>query len=420
MNDTTGHPAVATSPTCIIAGGGPAGLVLGLLLARAGIAVTVMEKHADFLRDFRGDTVHQSSRRLISDLGLSEQLEPFFRSLDDVVRVPTRRGGGRASRLDREQSSIGVVPQWDFLKMLAGAAAEEPSFRLWRATEVLGPLVEQGRVTGVRYRGADGAVGEMRAALTVACDGRWSPLRAALGLRPRTFDVPMDVWWFRLPRYPDDPAELSGVSHIGQRCAMVDRGGYYQIGYLIPKGRDAELRARGIEALHRDVAEVVPGLANRVTELESLDEVKLLDVQLNRLRCWYSGGILFIGDAAHAMSPAGGIGVNLAIADAVAAARITAGPLRKGTLSNRHLARVQLRRWLPTVLTQAVQQLMHRRLRELLAHPDAAERRPAGLMSRIGRSAPLRKVARYVITGGPFSEPTPDFARRPPASANGR
>ncbi len=412
MNDSTDHPTPPTSTTCLIAGGGPAGLVLGLLLARAGVAVTVMEKHADFLRDFRGDTVHQSTRRLISDLGLSEQLEPFFRPLD-----LDRGSEGRAARwMNRrpQPPSIGVVPQWDFLEMLARAAADEPSFRLLRRTEVVGPIRDKGRVTGVRYRGPDGVIREMSAALTVACDGRWSPLRSALDLRPRSFDVPMDVWWFRLPRYPDDPAELSGVSHVGHRCAIVDRGDYYQIGYLIPKGRDAELRARGIEAMRSDIAALVPGLADRVAEIESLDDVKLLDVQLNRLRRWYRDGILFIGDAAHAMSPAGGIGVNLAIGDAVAAARIIAAPLQDGTLSTRHLARVQLRRTLPTVATQAVQRLMHRRLRELLAAPETAARRPSRLMSRIGRSAPLRTVAGFVITGGPFSERTPDFARRSP------
>ncbi|MGV0655698.1 FAD-dependent oxidoreductase [Mycolicibacterium thermoresistibile] len=404
MNETTDH-LDAPQATCVIAGGGPAGMVLGLLLARAGIAVTVMEKHADFLRDFRGDTVHRSTRRLMSDLGLSEQLEPFLHPLDTVDGVRTGR------------PFVGVVPQWDFLETLADAAAREPSFRLLRGTEVVGPIRDRGAVTGVRYRGPDGAIREMPAALTVACDGRWSALRSALDLRLRTFDVPMDVWWFRLPRCPDDPAELSGVSHIGHRCAMVDRGDYYQIGYLIPKGRDAELRARGIEALRRDVAELVPALAGRVAELESLDDVKLLDVRLNRLRRWFSDGILFIGDAAHAMSPAGGIGVNLAIADAVAAARIIAGPLREGTLSTRHLARVQVRRALPTVLTQTVQQLMHRRLRELLAAPAAdAAPRPGRLMSRIGRSALPRKLAGFVLTGGPFSERTPDFARRPAAS----
>ena len=259
-----------------------------------------------------------------------------------------------------------MVPQWDFLELLAAAAEKEPTFRLLRSTEVLGPIIRTGtrkdRVIGVSYRGADGQVREMHAVLTVACDGRSSTLRSAMDLRPRSFGAPMDVWWFRLPRDADDPHGLAGVLGAGAAQIVIDRGDYYQCAYVIPKGGDAQLRAQGIEALHRGVVALVPWLAGHISALTSFDEVKLLDVQLNRLRRWYTDGLLLIGDAAHAMSPVGGVGINLAVADAVAAARILAGPLRAGAVPTRQLARVQARRWVPAALIQAVQRLIHSRV----------------------------------------------------------
>ncbi|OBG39387.1 hypothetical protein A5672_14940 [Mycobacterium alsense] len=402
------------STTCVIAGGGPAGMVLGLLLARAGVAVTVMEKHADFMRDFRGDTVHAGTRRLLDDLGLGEQFARIPQQNIDRISGAASDGSNALAvrRFRTPRRPVAMVPQWDFLEMLATAGRAESTFRLWRCTEVVGPLRRGGRVVGVRYRGPDREVRELHADLTVACDGRGSALRDAMGLRPREFAVSMDVWWFRLPRQPTDPPELSGVAHIGHRCTTINRGGYYQIGFRIPKGQDAAMRARGIEALRRDVATLVPTLSDRVGALESLEDVKVLDVRVNRLRRWYADGILFIGDAAHAMSPAGGIGINLAICDAVAAARIVAGPLRAGTLSARHLARVQIRRSVPAITIQTVQRMMHARTVALLSSGRANAHLAPWPIRALCQTPLPRMVFRYSITVGVRPERAPAFARR--------
>jgi 2-polyprenyl-6-methoxyphenol hydroxylase-like FAD-dependent oxidoreductase len=363
-------------------------MMLGLLLARAGIDVTVMEKHADFLRDFRGDTVHASTLRLLDELGLADAFAAVPHRMIDGIAATIQDTTVRIdlTRLPGPHKHIALVPQWDFLEMLASAADTEPTFRLMRSTEVLGPIRGSGgqersdpgngsggrersdpgngsggRVAGVRYRGTDGAIGEMRADLVVACDGRSSTLRMAAGLTPRNFGAPMDVWWFRLPRHDGDPAGLNGVFQSGHGCALIDRGDYFQIAYLIRKGADSTMRAEGVESLRRQVTELAPWLADRVHTLTSFDEVKLLDVQLNRLPRWYTDGMLFIGDAAHAMSPIGGVGINLAVADAVAAGRILAEPLRRGSVTTRDLARVQARRWLPAAIIQRVQRLIQDR-----------------------------------------------------------
>jgi 2-polyprenyl-6-methoxyphenol hydroxylase-like FAD-dependent oxidoreductase len=411
-------PAATEKTACVIAGGGPAGIMLGLLLARGGVNVTVMEKHADFLRDFRGDTVHASTLRLLDELGLTDEFARMPHRVIDTLNMSVQgtEVGIDLSRIPGPHKHIALVPQWDFLELLATAAEKEPTFRLMRSTEVLAPIIREAprkkaRVIGVSYRDSDGQVRELHAELTVACDGRSSTLRTAMGLTPRNFGAPMDVWWFRLPRNPDDPHGLAGVLGAGHALIVIDRGDYYQCAYVIPKGRDAELRAQGIETLHRRVVSLVPWLADHIASLTSFDDVKLLDVQLNRLRRWYTDGLLLIGDAAHAMSPVGGVGINLAVADAVAAAAALAGPLRRGTLSTRQLARVQVRRWLPAALIQSVQRTIHTRVIAVAVSAGQTAKPP--LFVRVASRVPgLRTAAGYGIAVGPLPEHAPKFARR--------
>jgi len=414
--------------TCLVVGGGPAGMVLGLLMARAGVHVTVLEKHADFLRDFRGDTVHASTLTLLDELGLGKK----FAALPQrrLERVQVQLDGGSAyvadmRRLPGAHQHIALVPQWDFLDLLADAAQEEPTFTLRRNAEVIGLLREGARVTGVRYRDREGGIEhELRAALTVACDGRHSAVRAAAGLRPRSFGVPMDVWWFRLPRRTDDPAGGVGRFSTGHFAVMIDRGDYWQCAYLIRKGTDAQLRAAGIGELRRRFAGLLPWLADRVDALGSWDDVKLLDVRLERLRRWYTDGLLLIGDAAHAMSPVGGVGINLAVADAVAAARLLAPVLRTGgPMPVAALRRVQARRWWPTALIQGGQRLAHRGIlgRALAGAPtpDATDDLP--LPVRLAQRFPrLQAIPARLVAIGPLPEHAPAWARRAPESTGQR
>ncbi|MEU6700527.1 FAD-dependent oxidoreductase [Pseudonocardia sp. NPDC046786] len=407
--------------TCCVVGGGPAGMVLGLLLARAGIRVTVLEKHADFLRDFRGDTVHPSTLDLLDDLGLGERVAALPQCRITEVALPTPGGGppqvvgdlARLARLGVRHPYIAMMPQWDLLDLLADAARAEPSFTLRTSTAATGALRENGRVTGVRYRTADGASGILRAELTVACDGRHSLLRSGSGLAVREFGVPFDAWWFRLPRRPDETgAMLTPRLGTGRFAVVIPREGYLQIAYLGRKGSDAALRARGIEAFRADVAELIPDCADRVGAIGSMDDVKHLDVRLNRLRRWHVDGLLFIGDAAHAMSPIGGVGINLAVQDAVAAARLLAPALRRGSVPGAELARVRRRRLLPTVLVQGVQRIMHR----LVAAPaldGTLTAPPAAVLGLMRRVPALRIVPAYLVGVGPLPERAPAFARRP-------
>jgi len=405
-------PASPDETTCLIAGGGPAGMMLGLLLARAGVKVTVMEKHADFLRDFRGDTVHASTLRLLDELGLGPRFTQLPHRLIDTIHMEIQNQPVNLdlTRLPGAHQHIALVPQWDFLEMVATAAEAEPCFRLLRNAEVVGVIRDRDRVVGVSYRDQSGEIKHMRAELTVACDGRNSAVRSAVGLTPHSFGAPMDVWWFRLPRRPDDPKGLAGALHAGHATIVIDRGDYYQIAYIIPKGTDAQLRAQGIEALHRALVRMVPWIADRVDQLTSFDDVKLLDVQLNRLSRWYADGVLFIGDSAHAMSPVGGVGINLAVADAVAAARILAKPLLAGRVSTRQLARAQARRWIPTVILQAAQRMIHAKV-IAVAVAGSDQRAPRGV-TLVGRSVALRRLIGYLIAIGPLPEHAPRYARR--------
>jgi 2-polyprenyl-6-methoxyphenol hydroxylase-like FAD-dependent oxidoreductase len=401
--------------TCVVVGGGPAGTVLGLLLARAGVEVTVLEKHADFLRDFRGDTVHPSTLELLEELGLYERFARLPQSRLEKVTFPV--GGGRSvtvadfRRLRLTHPYIAMVPQWDFLNLVAGAGSEEPTFTLRMDTEVTGLLRDSGRVAGVRYRDLDGD-GEIRADLTVACDGRWSLARRETGLVPREFPVGIDAWWFRLPRGPQDRTTLTPRAGLGRFALVIPREGYLQIAYIGRKGTDAELRARGIGAFRRDIAELMPELADRVGALRSMDEVKHLDVRLNRLRRWHVEGLLCIGDAAHAMSPVGGVGINLAVQDAVAAATLLARPLKGRSLTSRHLAAVRRRRIVPTVAVQALQRLMHRGLADPMVRGDRLGP-PKPVLAALEHAPWLSFVPAYLIGKGIRPEHVPGFARRP-------
>jgi 2-polyprenyl-6-methoxyphenol hydroxylase-like FAD-dependent oxidoreductase len=374
--------------TCLVVGGGPAGMFLGLLMARAGVEVTVLEKHADFLRDFRGDTVHASTLTLLDELGLGERFARIPHRLLDRVQVQLDEGSfaiGDLRRLPGAHKHIALVPQWDLLDLLAASAEEEPTFTLRRNAEARDLLWDGSRVAGVRYVDREtGAEHELRASVTVGCDGRGSAIRAAAGLQSRSFGVPMDVWWFRLPRHADDPTGGVGRFSTGHFCVLIDRGDYWQCGYLIRKGSDATLRAAGIEELRRRFVGLLPWLADRIDHLRSWDDVRLLDVRLDRLRRWDRDGLLLIGDAAHAMSPVGGVGINLAVQDAVAAARVLGPALASGGIVPRSmLQRVQRRRWWPTVLIQGLQRLAHRAvLGQALADAPAAPARSEGAAVR--------------------------------------
>ena len=362
--------------TCCIAGCGPAGAMLGFLLARAGVEVLILEKHGDFLRDFRGDTIHPSTLEVIHELGLIDQFLSLPHRRVRELNAVLDQGSFRLSdfsRLRRRHPYLVFMPQWDFLDFLTARARERPGFDLRMNAEVFEPLHADGRVAGVRYRGPDGRAQDVRADLTVAADGRGSALRRTAGLTPTSFGAPMDVLWFRISRRESDPENGLGRLTAGRILAFIDRGDYWQIACVIPKGSAERERARGIEAFRESLARLAPFLADRVGELSSWDDLRLLTVQVDRLKRWHRPGLLCIGDAAHAMSPIGGVGINLAIQDAVAAANLLAAPLRGGTLTEADLARVQRRRTPPTVATQLLQRAIQRRV----VAPTLAGRAPS-------------------------------------------
>ena len=407
---------VSERTTCVVAGGGPAGMVLGLLLARAGVDVQVLEKHADFLRDFRGDTVHPSTLQLLDELGLADEFADLPYSRVDEVAFPTSDGRtvvvADFRRLRAPYPYVAMVPQWDLLDLLADAAREEPGFTLRMSTEVTGLLRDEERVRGVEYRRADGTAGRIEADLVVGCDGRWSTVRREAGLRPREFAVPIDAWWFRLPRAESDAAaSLTPRARPGRFAVVIPRTDFLQIAYIGRKGTDAELRARGIEAFRRDVAELMPELADRVDTLRSMDDVKHLDVRVNRLRRWHVDGLLCIGDAAHAMSPVGGVGINLAVQDAVAAAAVLAEPLLRSAATAQRLRSVRNRRLVATVAVQSLQRLLHRGLvRPILDGRRTGPPKPMlALLQRVPRTT---AVTAYLIGVGFRPEHAPPYAVR--------
>lgn len=399
---------------CVVVGGGPAGMVAGLLLARAGVEVTVLEKHPDFLRDFRGDTVHPSTLTLLDELGLGDRFHALPHTKLTFAGFPTPDGGmlklADMTRLKVAHRYIAMVPQSDFLDLLASAAENEKTFELRRSTEVTGLLRDGSRVSGVRYRGPDGE-GELPADLVIAADGRWSLARREAGLVPKEYDCPFDVWWFRLSRRNDEGGTMLTPRMRERRFAVpLPRTGYFQVAYLAPKG--ADLRTEGIEAFRANVASVCPEFADRVHELRTMDDVKFLDVRLNLLRAWHADGLVCIGDAAHAMSPVGGVGINLAVQDAVAAATLLAGPLQRGRPTPEELAKVRARRLLPTLVVQGLQRVLHR----VVMRPVMAGRRdgPPEPMVRLFSKVPaLSYVPARLLGLGVRPEHAPPFARRP-------
>lgn len=375
--------------TCAIAGGGPAGLMLGLLLARAGVEVVVLEKHGDFLRDFRGDTVHPSTLEVLDELGLG----PRFAGL------PQRRAERLSAVTDEEtlvvadlkllrgrHRHIAFVPQWDFLDLLAEEARKYPNFRLRMNCEVLGFTG-----SGLRYRDEDGGERILEAVLSVAADGRGSVLRQGLPLRE--FGAPMDVGWFRLPRLPSDrTGPFLRVGGGGRLMVAIDRDTYWQMGYVVPKDRPAG----DAEAVGAAVADLAPWLAGRIGEM---GPISTLRVQVDRLERWYRPGLLCVGDAAHAMSPVFGVGINLAVQDAVAAANLLWEPLRRGRVTTRDLAAVQRRR---TPATRVIQRLQVLAQRRLIAPALEGRFSPAPLkaMSRLSRVPPLGRTVVTLLAHG--------------------
>jgi 2-polyprenyl-6-methoxyphenol hydroxylase-like FAD-dependent oxidoreductase len=349
---------------CCIAGGGPAGMMLGFLLARAGVRVVVLEKHADFLRDFRGDTVHPSTLEMIYELGLLDKfLKLPHRTVD---RLALQIGKRRMRLIDlthlpTQCKFIALMPQWDFLNFLADQGRRYREFDLRMRAEATDLIEEGDRVAGIRVRTPDGEL-TVHADLVVGCDGRHSTVREKAGLQADDYGAPMDALWFRITRHDSDGADVFGHIEAGALLVMLDRGDYWQCAYVIPKGGIDRVKANGIEAFRNRVVALSPFLADRIGELKSFDDIKLLSVMVNRLRQWWRPGLICIGDAAHAMSPIGGVGINIAVQDAVAAANRLAAPLKAGTMISGHLQAVQARRDFPARMTQKIQLAMQNRI----------------------------------------------------------
>jgi 2-polyprenyl-6-methoxyphenol hydroxylase-like FAD-dependent oxidoreductase len=381
-----------------IVGGGPAGMMHGLLMARAGIAVVVIEKHADFLRDFRGDTVHPSTLEAIRELGL---LDDFLKRPHQKLRELSGVIGGvdvkvaDFSHVPAHCRFVALMPQWDFLDFLAVHAQRYANFRLIMEAEATGLIEENGRIAGVLANSRDGPL-ELRADLVVGCDGRGSLVRQKAGLPLIEFGVPIDVLWMRLSKSPRDSATTLGRIAAGLIFVTLDRGDYWQCALVISKGGAEALRAQGIEAFRQTILRVAPSFSDRVAELQDWDQVKLLTVKVNRLREWCRPGLLCIGDAAHAMSPIGGIGINLAIQDAVAAANILAPSFAGGAPSLADLERVQQRREFPTKMTQRLQMAIQNVVmtRVLAATRDPKPPLPVRLLNRFPL---LRRIPARIV-----------------------
>jgi 2-polyprenyl-6-methoxyphenol hydroxylase-like FAD-dependent oxidoreductase len=374
-------------------------MMLGFLLARAGVAVIVAEKHPDFLRDFRGDTVHPSTLEMMHELGL---LDEFLKLPHSVVRQITLQIGedrvvvGHFDHLPVRCKFIALMPQWDFLNFLADHGKGYRTFDLRMQTEVIGLIEENGRVVGVQTKTPDGEL-QIRADLIVGCDGRRSTIRAKAGLESDDYGAPMDVLWFRLSRKSGDSEETFGHIEGGRMMVMLNRNDYWQCAYVIPKGSADDVRRAGLDKFREVVGEMSPFVQDRLGEIESWDSVKLLTVAVDRLRRWCRPGLLCIGDAAHAMSPIGGVGINLAVQDAVAAANILAEPLRRGSVSIETLEHVQQRREFPTRFTQRLQIV----LQNNIIGPALGGRRPkAPLFMKMLQWPLLRRIPGRLLALG--------------------
>jgi 2-polyprenyl-6-methoxyphenol hydroxylase-like FAD-dependent oxidoreductase len=399
---------------CCITGGGPAGMIAAYLLARAGVGVVVLEKHADFFRDFRGDTIHPSTLTLIAELGLLDEFLALPHA--EVRRMSVRFGEQTVPVADFTHVPgacrfLALMPQWDFLAFLAERAKRLPAFRLLMQTEATGLLRDGDRITGVRAATPDGPL-DIAADLVIAADGRHSTLRDAAGFAVTDIGAPIDILWLRLTKKPGDPGQAFGNIGAGGMLVMLDRGDYFQCALVIVKGGYDAVRAAGLPALAERIVALAPFMRTRMDELQSWDDVKLLTVTIDRLARWYQPGLLCIGDAAHAMSPVGGVGINLAIQDAVAAANLLARPLRNRTLTVMDLDAVQRRREFPVRATQAAQVFVQERFLRAVVETGGPLRAPAALQL-VGAIPWLQRIPAYLVGIGV----RPEHVRLPDATA---
>ncbi|MDP9410006.1 MAG: FAD-dependent oxidoreductase [Actinomycetota bacterium] len=404
---TSGGQIGVTKTTCCIVGGGPGGAVLALLLARRGVAVTLLEAHPDFDREFRGDTLHPSVMEIMDQLGLADRLLELRHTKVRTFTLQTASGPFTPvdlSRLDTKYPYITLMPQTSFLEFVTGEAQRYPNFRLVMGARVRELVEEGGVVRGVRYEAGDGRH-EVRAVLTVGADGRGSRVRRLAGFEPVKTSPPMDVLWFKLPREEGDPDGIVGRLGRGHIAVMLDRADHWQAGYVIPKGTYPELRREGIESLHRGFAQLIPEFADRVEHLKDWQQASLLSVESSRCPRWYRPGLLLIGDAAHVMSPVGGVGINYAIQDAVVAANVLSGPLQESQrrlvdLDTRYLATVQRRRELPTRLIQRAQAVIQQQVLARALRSDASVAPP--LFLRLLLRVPILRTIPSRIAGFGF------------------